>query len=58
MLKKIKPLVKTYFERADILLLVLCTILAIFSVFIASLSQTLLKCLWYTELPLSCRMRE
>ena len=33
MLKKIKPLVKTYFERADILLLVLCTILAVFSVF-------------------------
>ena len=33
MLKKIKPLVRTYFERADILLLVLCTILAIFSVF-------------------------
>ena len=33
MLKKIKPLVKTFFERADILLLVLCSILAFFSVF-------------------------
>ena len=33
LLKKIKPYIRTYFERADILLLVLCTTLAVFSVF-------------------------
>ena len=31
--KKIKPYIVTYFQRADILLLVLCTVLAVFSVF-------------------------